>query len=216
MTTLNEARRALLELKDYSYHPSSESGIMESLDVIGNYLDSLVPLNIEKSHTPGERITAAEFHALYGSFDRKKVDATTIVGKFHLRQTLNVNADFGKSASDQRPAIVRASAAAFGVLPNGDIDQAVATAYTGNFREVDGIKVLTDIKAIEASLMDNANVPSESVQLAAELLISQRHFDMTTVAINCHNISRPFGLTNLAPCDCEHHKAYRAKWGDDA
>ena len=64
MTTLNNARRALLELADATGHLDNKF-TADRISVIGAYLDSLVPLNIE-NHIPGEKITAEQFHALYG------------------------------------------------------------------------------------------------------------------------------------------------------
>lgn len=67
MTTLNNARRALLELEqDARRHDDKFSA--DRISVIGAYLDTQVALNIE-NHIPGQPITGAEFHQLYGAKD---------------------------------------------------------------------------------------------------------------------------------------------------
>ena len=62
MTTLNQARRALLEIK-----ARADSNLIAGyIDTIDEYLDSQVPLTIEK-RIPGQPLTGEEFHTMYGS-----------------------------------------------------------------------------------------------------------------------------------------------------
>lgn len=65
MTPLNKARRALLELSaDAQRHDDKHN--LDRCQVIADYLDGQVALNIE-NHVPGEPgMTAETFHALYG------------------------------------------------------------------------------------------------------------------------------------------------------
>lgn len=64
MITLTKARRALLELQDDAQRHDDKHNLDRCI-AIGQYLDAQVALNVE-SHTPGEKITAEEFHVLYG------------------------------------------------------------------------------------------------------------------------------------------------------
>jgi len=70
MTTLSQARRALLEIK-----ARADSHLIAGyIDTIGEYLDSQVPLTIEK-RIPGQPLTGEEFHTMYGaSIDDVKLD----------------------------------------------------------------------------------------------------------------------------------------------
>lgn len=66
MTTLNEARRALLEI-DAELPPFSYlAQVHQRIAIIRDYLDSQVPLTVADPHCPGTRITSEQFHALYG------------------------------------------------------------------------------------------------------------------------------------------------------
>jgi len=76
MTTLNNARRALLELEEA--RQSTDKFTADRISVIGAYLDAQVALNVENIHTPGSPgMTAGGFHALYGKqlkVDNVKID----------------------------------------------------------------------------------------------------------------------------------------------
>jgi hypothetical protein len=69
MPTLTEARRALQELKARVIpHTTDIHRGAGYLDIIGEYLDAQVAPTTEK-RIPGQPLTPAEFHTMYGAKD---------------------------------------------------------------------------------------------------------------------------------------------------